>query len=443
MLRLGSTSEKVSGIGGIAVVGKAFERFSLDERFRAEGQAYRADRISDRDICIATMGLQCQGRTDFSDIELFRVDPLFMHGLNLKRMMSEETLRQRLNGLARDPRNLLNIRQANVDFLKRVTLGEISTPLSSYIPFDADVSTLDNSKSKKEGVGRTYMKTDGFAPVFGYVGTQGWLLDLELRPGVQHSQNGAPAFFKGCLQKLRELGVLERCLFRLDSGHDAAETIDCLRGHCDFLIKRNPRRESVEHWHSLAKALGEETVPRPGKTVYTGTVEHLRPGSDEARQPVTVVFRVTVRQTDAKGEEFLFPQITFDTWWTSLGEDAKTVIRLYEDHGTSEQFHSELKTDLNLERLPSGTFATNHLFLLLGMLAYNSLRLIDQSMLQRRELLPIHKEVNRRRVGSIIRDVVFVGCKLVARSRDLIIKIWEKNPWYEAIEQTFTSLATT
>jgi len=26
-----------------------------------------------------------------------------------------------------------------------------------------------------------------------------------------------------------------------------------------------------------------------------------------------------------------------------------TIIKLYHDHGTSEQFHSELKTDLDLE----------------------------------------------------------------------------------------------
>ena len=35
------------------------------------------------------------------------------------------------------------------------------------------------------------------------------------------------------------------------------------------------------------------------------------------------------------------------------------VIDLYKHHGTHEQFHSEIKTDLDLERLPSGKFDTN------------------------------------------------------------------------------------
>ncbi|MGI9953505.1 hypothetical protein V3F56_14215, partial [Moorellaceae bacterium AZ2] len=36
-------------------------------------------------------------------------------------------------------------------------------------------------------------------------------------------------------------------------------------------------------------------------------------------------------------------------------------VAFYHDHGTSEQFHSEIKNDLNLKRLPSGKFATNDL----------------------------------------------------------------------------------
>jgi hypothetical protein len=33
------------------------------------------------------------------------------------------------------------------------------------------------------------------------------------------------------------------------------------------------------------------------------------------------------------------------------------VIELYRQHATSEQFHSEFKTDLDLERLPTGKFS--------------------------------------------------------------------------------------
>ncbi len=54
--------------------------------------------------------------------------------------------------------------------------------------------------------------------------------------------------------------------------------------------------------------------------------------------------------------------------------DANETILLYQDHGASEQFHSEIKTDMDLERLPSALFESNAILLLLGMLAYNMLK---------------------------------------------------------------------
>nr|WP_229333171.1 hypothetical protein [Halomonas sp. KAO] len=44
----------------------------------------------------------------------------------------------------------------------------------------------------------------------------------------------------------------------------------------------------------------------------------------------------------------------------------------HQAHATHEQFHSGIKTNLDLERLPSGKFATNDLILHLAQLAYTS-----------------------------------------------------------------------
>jgi hypothetical protein len=57
-----------------------------------------------------------------------------------------------------------------------------------------DVTVMDNSGSNKEEVGRTYKCNDGFASMNAYIGTHGYLLNCELRPGVQHSQKGMDKF---------------------------------------------------------------------------------------------------------------------------------------------------------------------------------------------------------------------------------------------------------
>ena len=43
-----------------------------------------------------------------------------------------------------------------------------------------------------------------------------------------------------------------------------------------------------------------------------------------------------------------------ESYWTSLREEPARVIELYHKRGTAEQFHGEIKTELGLERLPSG-----------------------------------------------------------------------------------------
>ncbi|RLA29742.1 MAG: hypothetical protein DRR11_14950 [Gammaproteobacteria bacterium] len=47
---------------------------------------------------------------------------------------------------------------------------------------------------------------------------------------------------------------------------------------------------------------------------------------------------------------------------------------------TSEQFHSVLKTDLDIERLPSGKFDTNALVLGCSILAYTRISPMARSM---------------------------------------------------------------
>ena len=57
--------------------------------------------------------------------------------------------------------------------------------------------------------------------------------------------------------------------------------------------------------------------------------------------------------------------------YTSTSLPDETVIDLYHAHGESEQYHSEIKTDMDVGRLPSGKFENNKLVLELTMIAYN------------------------------------------------------------------------
>ncbi len=132
------------------------------------------------------------------------------------------------------------------------------------------------------------------------------------------------------------------------------------------------------------------------------------------------------------------PEVDIDTWQTRLGPrtaSAEDVIELYHQHGTSEQFHSELKTEMDLERLPGGKFATNALMLALGQVAYNVLRLCDQVALSedRRlpptEKMPLSRPVMRRRLHSVIQDLMYLAARLTRHARRFGLGLWKDNPW--------------
>ena len=119
------------------------------------------------------MGLLCTGKSDFDAIEAVRGDAFFRDALGLSAVPSSPTLRQRMDALGEAGDSALNaLDEANERLLTRAR--PTLTPLSSgHLALDFDVFTLDNSGTQKEGVGRTYMGFDGYAPIAGCLAGEG------------------------------------------------------------------------------------------------------------------------------------------------------------------------------------------------------------------------------------------------------------------------------
>ena len=144
---------------------------------------------------------------------------------------------------------------------------------NGLVPVDIDVTPMDNSKSKKEGVSRTYKGFDGYAPMMAYIGTEGYAINFELREGKQHCQKGTVEFLQETIKLCHKL-TDKPLLIRLDSGNDSIDNVAVLMDTgCFFIIKRNLRRESTDDWFEMAKQYFQNVnSPRDGKTVYIGMV---------------------------------------------------------------------------------------------------------------------------------------------------------------------------
>ena len=301
---------------------------------------------------------------------------------------------------------------------------------NGLVPVDIDVTPMDNSKSKKEGVSRTYKGFDVYAPMMAYIGTEGYAINFELREGKQHCQKGTVEFLQETIKLCHKL-TDKPLLIRLDSGNDSIDNVAVLMDTgCFFIIKRNLRRESTDDWFEMAKQYFQNVnSPRDGKTVYIGS-DWKTVTSKQFNKEFTLRtgYEITERTIDKYGQFNLVPDVEVETWWTNLGDPDEEIIRLYHAHGECEQFHSEVKTDMDLERLPSGKFATNALILELGMIAYNILRMIGQGTIGGRA--PRQKrDVKRRRLRTVISNLIMMAGHITMHARQLITGLGRSNIW--------------
>jgi hypothetical protein len=426
-----ATDEIISSTSGLFIVGNLLKKTNLKNRINKQ---FRSNLISNSDIMFSYIGLLCQGKCDFDNIESYRKEPFFKKALRVDKVPSSPTLRQRFNHIGNDLRDTLLDENA---LLIKNTNSVISPCIDEYIPLDIDVSPFDNSGSNKEGVSRTYKEFDGYAPIFAYLGEEGYCINAELREGKTHCQYGTDIFLKETITYAKRI-TEKSLLVRLDSGNDSIKNIKvCLSAEtkADYIIKRNIRKESKENWLAVAEDNAEKAESTNERDVFIGSTYIQR---EEVSKPLRVIYKIS-RVKARKGQFLLIPEVEIETYWTSLDYSPQRIIELYHLHGKSEQFHSEIKTDLDIERLPSGKFETNSLVLHLGITAYNILRIIGQESLKNDDA-PLRKHVERRRIKTVIQNIIYFATKLVSHARTTFLKASKTNLWLETFKRVNIAL---
>jgi hypothetical protein len=413
------TEELIAAESGLTLIESLIRKTNLDKRLDKSG---KNPQIKDIDIVKSYISLLSMGKTEFAKIELYRKDDFYKAVMGMPAVPSEENLRQRMDMA---PESWLEtINDESIRLLKRMEC--LFTPsIRDLVPLDIDVSPFNNEQSKKEGVSRTYAGYDGYAPIFAYFGkAEGWIVGVELREGKRHSQCDKGEFIRKAIQNAK---IFERpILVRVDSGNDSIDTVKiCSEDEkVDYIIKRNLRKESpLDYLERIKKSKTAKVEnPREGKTVYRDKIR----ADVGLKEEIQMVYEVIERTIDKKGNPNLLADVEVKSYWTSLADDADTVIRLYEEHGTSEQFHSEIKSDIGLEKFPSGKFKTNKLVLTLGCFTYNLLRWVGQNALRYRGI-PGSKAKERIRLKTVIQDIMYMAAKLVCHARKFALKIYRSN----------------
>ncbi len=450
--RLEQSNKEITSHAGVALIGAAISSHtSLTQTI--DRALPKRHGTPTNDMIKTYLGLVAQGKNDFEAINNVRDDDFFHQALELQKAIpTEASIRTRFENEAAALIPLIN--QTNIDFL--VNRDVPITPLGTgHIPLDIDVTPHDNSNTQKENVSRTYKGTDGYAPIACYLGQEGWGIRYELRAGKQHSQCGFISTLTRTFDAVHQImtkqpAERQKLLVRLDSGHDAKDTRVWLYAvdsplQIDFLIKWNPRKEASyankQKWLEYAEQQGASTHwenLREGKRVATFSV-YVEEEHEGKTYTTRRIMQVTERTIDKYGQALLIPDLSIEGWWTTLDLFYQEILALYRDHATSEQFHSEIKTDLDLERLPSGKFASNTLILTLGLFTYNMLRWIGLEGLLGADS-PVRHKAKRRRVKTVIQELIYLAAHIYERGRRLVMRFGRTAPAYLAFQRVYEKL---
>lgn len=440
------SKSRITPYGGLLIPGQMLKAVDFDKKIDKYSSPTKDYNNSDV-LKSMLIGILC-GNTDFDSIHETDDDPeFFCNAFHMRHIPSEPTLRQRMDEIGASMQGVL--RQINVDLFKKYSIKP-SALENGYVPIDIDVSPFLDEKCRKEGISRTYKRKDGYAPIFAYIGTEGYLIACELREGKQHCQKGTPDFLMDVLELARQI-TDQPLLIRLDSGNDSADNIgifmeECFRGdRVHFIIKRNLRKEAPQDWLDEVRGVCTNVKePREGKKEYIGQtfrdvsyeVPDAESKSGHSRKIVGIrtIYDITERACDHDGQYYISPKVECDMYSVNVDFPDEDIIELYHKHGEMEQYHSEIKTDLCAEQFPSGKFDTNELVLELIQLAYNLLRMIGQASLGISDI-PMKRPVKRRRLRTVVERIIMTPGVVTKHARQVRLDLGLSNPWRHATTQ--------
>ena len=434
---------------GLALVGQYTQRLEISKRVDRKFPV-GVGGIANSDILKSYLGLLVQGKNDFDAVEAFRGDEFFTRALDVGVVPSSPTLRQRMDTHA--PAWFELAGEFNLALLSaKYETGPVDFgPLPcGYMAVDWDTFVMNNAGTKKEAVGRTYQGVDGYTPSATYLGSVGYCLELALRPGVQHSALETELNLERVLPMAAKLTALP-LLFRADSGlcslkimQEISAQAAALSREIALLIKWNPRSTPVEA--IAARQVADTNTMwchlREGKRMCLWTDALNLDGVGNQANPARRVLRLIERTIDKHGNALLLPDYELEGWTTTLPQEftMQDIIDLYKDHATHEQFHSEFKTDMDLERLPSGKFDTNFLVCSLAAVAMNILRLIGQNALIGKDA-PLRHAAKRRRMKTVMQEIMFKAGRMIKHAGRWVLGLGANDSAHTVFERLYRQL---
>ena len=361
--------QRLTSFAGLVVFQALFSRIGLKQQLSGCFRHLSVSPIFGHGVIVLLLIVHLLlGYRRLQDMRYYQDDPMVRRLLGLERLPDVATVSRTLADV--DERSVMQLRQLNrqrvLDQLRRLKLARIT------LDFDGSVlSTGRFAEGTAVGFNRKKKGQRSYYPLFCTVAQTGQVLDVWHRPGNVHDSNGAKAFILACIREIQ--AILPHCLIeaRMDSAFFSDEIVSLLDTEgVEFTISVPFERfsalkaliEKRKRWCRLDKQCSFfETKWKPSSWHERYRFVFVR---NQNRQQYKGAVQLDLFIPYAYGYDF-------KVIVTNKQLSAKKALSFHNGRGAQEGVFAELKSQTQMDYVPTRRKAGNQVYLLSAVLAHN------------------------------------------------------------------------
>ena len=361
--------QRLTSFAGLVVYQSLFSRIGLKQQLVGCFRHLSVSPIYGHGVIVLLLMVHLLlGYRRLQDMRYYRDDPMVCRLLGLDRLPDVATVSRTLANL--DDRSVTHLRRLSrqrvLEQLSRLGLARIT------LDFDGSVlSTGRFAEGTAVGFNRKKKGQRSYYPLFCTVAQTGQVLDVWHRPGNVHDSNGAKVFILACVREIQ--AILPHCIIeaRMDSAFFSDDVVSMLDTEgVQFTISVPFERftalkaliESRKRWRCLN-----------GEWSFFETDWKPSSWSDRYR----FVFIRSQHRQQYKGAVQLDLFIPYEYGYdfkvivTNKQLSAKKALTFHNGRGAQEGIFAELKSQTQMDYVPTRRKAGNQVYLLSAVLAHN------------------------------------------------------------------------
>ena len=374
--------QRLSSYAGLVVLQELFCKLDLSNRVRSCFTHIRNEAIVDfRVVAMILIVHLSLGFRQLREIDRYRDDPLVLRILGLKRMPDVATVTRRMAQM--DKEAIGRVRSLN----RELVLEPLVTHQVKRITMDFDGSVLSTAR-KAEGTAVGYNKIKkgnrSYYPLFLTIAQTGQVFDVHHRPGNVHDSNGADRFISESINRIRSVLPSVSLESRFDSAFFSDTIVNLLDSRrISFTIsvpfERFPELKDMLQGRKRWKRLDDQ---------WSFFQLDWAPGCwSRPFRMIAIRQKVKVQQKAPIQLDLFIPHqhgYQFKVIVTNKLESARSVLHFHNGRGAQENVFAELKSQCNLDYVPTRRLAGNQMYLMASVLSHNLLRTLQMQTLRPR-----------------------------------------------------------